>query len=211
MEIYQENNDIFKIPELKKKYKIIYADPPWNYNDKLNIEGRGVEYHYSTMKDNDIKKLPIYKLADDDCILFMWITMPKLQTGLDVIHSWGFKYKTCGFCWIKTNPKANTVFKGLGHWVMGNAELCLLAVKGRPQRINKNVSQVIMAHRGKHSVKPNEAREKIIQLMGDVPRIELFARQKIEGWDTVDGNDNADGTGMDIINWINHNYGEDNA
>jgi len=168
---------------MEKKYKIIYADPPWKYNDKLDLQGEGAELHYKTMSVEDICKLPVKEIIDKDCILFMWVTMPMLEVGFKVIESWGFKYKTCAFVWIKTNPKSNTIFKGIGRWVMGNAELCLLATKGKPQRIVKNISQVVMAHKNKHSRKPDEVRNRIIRLMGDLPRIELFARQKVEGWD----------------------------
>lgn len=168
-----------------KKYKIIYADPPWKYNDKLGTNSTkmgGYDKYYNGMELEDICKLPINDIADNDCILFLWATMPKLIEAFKVIKSWGFTYKTCAFTWIKTNPKSNTIFKGVGRWVMGNAELCLLATKGKPHRINKDISQVVMAHRGKHSVKPPIVRMKIVRLMGDLPRIELFARQKMDGW-----------------------------
>jgi len=166
-----------------KKYKIIYADPPWRYNDKLNLQNEGAENHYKTMSLEDIKKLNIDNISDKDCILFLWATMPLLQEAFEVIKSWGFTYKTCAFCWVKTNPKSNTIFKGIGRWVMGNAELCLLATKGKPHRIVKNIHQIVLAKRGKHSVKPIEVRNRIVKLMGDIPRIELFARERIEGWD----------------------------
>jgi N6-adenosine-specific RNA methylase IME4 len=170
-------------PFPNKKYKIIYADCPWKYNDRLDLQGEGADLHYPTLSVEELKQLKIDSISDKDCILFFWVTMPMLKEGLEVINSWGFKYKTCAFCWIKTNPKANTIFKGIGRWVMGNAELCLLATKGKPKRITKNISQVIMAHRTRHSQKPHEARERIVKLMGDLPRIELFAREKIKGWD----------------------------
>lgn len=172
------------IPLPNKKYQIILADPPWRYNDKLDLQNEGAECHYPTMSIDDIRGLPVSEISDKDCILFLWVTMPMLKEGLEVINAWGFKYKTCGFCWIKTNPKAHTVFKGIGRWVMGNAELCLLATKGSPQRKNKDVSQVIMSYKGKHSVKPSEVRNRIVRLMGDLLRIELFARERFEGWDT---------------------------
>ena len=179
-----------------KKYKIILCDCPWSYNDKLGSNSAKMgacEYHYKTMSLKDICDLPIKNIADKDCILFMWATMPKLQEALDVIKSWGFTYKTCAFTWIKLNPKAGTIFKGIGRWVMGNAELVLLATKGKPHRIAKNISQVVMEKRGAHSVKPDEVRRRIVELMGDVPRIELFAREKTEGWDvlgdSISGND----------------------
>jgi site-specific DNA-methyltransferase (adenine-specific) len=118
--------------------------------------------------------------------------MPMLQEGLDVIKAWGFWYRTCAFCWVKTNPNGQGIYSGLGHWTNGNAEICLFAKKGTPMRQEKNVKQVIIeeindnlliAPRGRHSAKPNEARNRIIRLIGDVPRIELFARERIAGWD----------------------------
>jgi len=171
---------------MNKKYQIIYADPPWRYNDKLgsNTARMGAcEYHYKTMDLKDICSIPVKSLADDSCILFLWATMPKLQEALDVVVAWGFKYKTVAFTWIKLNPKAGTIFKGIGRWVQGNAELVLLATKGKPHRINKSISQVVMASRGKHSQKPEEVKNRIVKLMGDLPCIELFAREKTPGWD----------------------------
>jgi len=167
-----------------KKYKIIYADPGWKYNDKLDLQQEGAALHYTTMTADEIADLPVSDIADQDCILFMWVTMPMLQEGFKVIEGWGFKYKTCGFCWIKTNPKAGTIFKGIGRWVMGNAELCLIATKGHPKRISKAVSQIVMAARSAHSKKPDEVRNRIVTLMGDIPRIELFARETAPGWDS---------------------------
>ncbi len=171
---------------MQKKYKIIYADPPWKYNDKLGTNSAkmgGYDKYYKGMELQDICELPIKDLADEDCILFLWATMPKLQEAFKVIEAWGFKHKTTAFTWIKLNPKANTIFKGVGRWVQGNAEIVLLATKGKPHRIAKNISQVVMAKRGKHSRKPNEVRKRIVRLMGDLPRIELFARERVEGWD----------------------------
>lgn len=167
------------------KYKIIYADPPWKYNDRLDLQGEGASLHYNTMSIEDICNIPVKEIADKDSILFMWVTMPMLEVGFKVIESWGFKYKTCGFCWVKTNPKAGTIFKGIGRWVMGNAELCLLATRGKPKRITKNIHQIVLSPRGIHSKKPDEVRNRIVKLMGDLPRIELFARQKSKGWDVI--------------------------
>ena len=167
-----------------KKYQIIYADPPWSYDDKLGSNSAKMgacEYHYKTMSLEDICSLPINSITDDNCILFLWATMPKLQEAFKVINAWGFKHKTTAFTWIKLNPKANTIFKGIGRWVQGNAELVLLATKGKPKRISKAISQIVMAKRGKHSQKPTEVKNRIVQLMGDLPRIELFAREKADG------------------------------
>ena len=169
----------------EKKYDIIYADPPWAYHDTLGGNAKMGAMPYPTMTNEEICAMPIgNKIAKKDSILFMWATMPKLQEALDVIKAWGFKYKTCAFCWVKQNPKSGGVYAGLGRWVQGNAELCLLATKGHPHRISKSVKQIVMAPRGRHSAKPSEVRDRIIQLMGkDTDRIELFARDYADGWD----------------------------
>lgn len=184
---------------MKNMYKIIYADPPWSYNDKSMNRG-GAERHYKTMRLSDIKALPVDSISDDDSILFMWATFPQLQEALDVIRSWGFVYKTIAFVWVKTNKRTNVEqlsflptdsfdsFWGMGNWTRSNAEICLLAVKGNPKRLNADVHSIIYAPIDVHSRKPKETRDKIIRLVGDLPRIELFARKATEGWD-VFGNE----------------------
>jgi N6-adenosine-specific RNA methylase IME4 len=179
---------------LGKKYNIIYADPPWQYKVySKKGEGRSAENHYHTMNIEDIKSLPVESIADDDCILFLWITFPCLLEGIAVMESWGFTYKTCGFNWVKRNKKADTFFMGLGFWTRSNSEICILGTKGRPKRVSKAVPQVCDARIMEHSKKPDEIRERIVELCGDLPRIELFARQKYEGWDClgdeIDGKD----------------------
>jgi len=164
-----------------KKYDIIYADPPWKYQDR-NCGG-GAEKHYSTMEIKDICNLPVRQISSDNCILFIWCTYPMLKEVQKVIEAWGFKYKTIGFQWIKTYKKSGKFFFGLGRWTRGNTEPCLIATKGKPKRINNSISQLIIAPIEKHSKKPDIVREKIVQLMGDLPRIELFAREKTPGWD----------------------------
>ena len=164
-----------------KKYSIIYADPPWSYADQ-GCQGT-MSNHYNGMKVEDICKLPIKNISEDNCILFIWTTYPMLKESLQVIDNWRFKYKTIAFQWIKTNKKSPGFFFGLGRWTRGNSECCLLATKGKPKRINNSVSQLIFTPRGKHSSKPGIVRERIIKLCGDIPRIELFAREKVEGWD----------------------------
>lgn len=164
-----------------KKYNIIYADPPWRYNDK-KCNGN-CEDHYSTMKLEDICNLPIKNITEKNCILFIWVTYPMLKEGLEVIESWGFKYKTIAFQWIKQNKNKKNLFFGLGRWTRGNTECCLIGVKGKPQRISNKVSQIILSPIKEHSKKPEETYYKIIELMGDLPRIELFARKTVNGWD----------------------------
>ena len=131
----------------------------------------------------DIKNLPISEICEKNCALFLWVTMPKLKEGLEVIEAWGFEYITCAFTWVKQNPSGNGIYSGLGHWTNGNAELCLFAKKGTPKRQAKNVKQIILRPRGRYSAKPPETRDRIINLLGDLPKIELFAREYSNGWD----------------------------
>lgn len=172
--------DIFNT---SNKYKIIYADPPWNYKDKCKSGNRGAEFKYPCMTLEDIKALPVQAISDDDCVLFLWVTFPQLQEGLDVIKAWGFTYKTVAFNWVKRNKKSPTWFMGMGNWTRSNSEICLLAVKGKPKRISASVHSVLDGPIEQHSKKPNETRIRIVKLLGDLPRIELFARQSVEGWD----------------------------
>lgn len=177
-----------------KKYNIIYADPPWKYRDKCQDRG-GAERHYNTMPVEDIKKINVQSISDDDCTLFLWATFPKLQEALDVIEAWGFSYKTCAFVWVKTNKRMNKEqnsflpvdsfdsFTGMGRWTRSNAEICLLATKGKPERKDMGVHQIIYAPIARHSEKPKETRDRIVRLIGNLPRIELFCRRKAEGWD----------------------------
>ena len=172
-----------QIPFPNKKYQIIYADPPWLYsNPQDDNPGRGGK-QYPQMSMDDLVSLPIQSIADTDCALFMWATMPKLREAMELIKQWGFTYTTCAFTWVKQNPSGNGIYSGLGYWTNGNAELCLFAKKGKPKRVNKNVKQIVISPVGRHSKKPDEVRTRIIELVGNLPRIELFARQKTEGWD----------------------------
>ncbi len=118
----------------------------------------------------------------------MWVTMPKLNECFELIKAWGFEYKTCAFTWIKLNKKSGTPFMGMGRWTRANAELCLIATKGKPKRINAGVRSVIMSPIESHSKKPEETKKRIVDLLGDLPRLEMFARQKTDGWD-VFGNE----------------------
>ncbi|WP_235811597.1 MT-A70 family methyltransferase [Christensenella hongkongensis] len=142
------------------------------------------EKHYPTLSIQELCALPVSSLADDNCVLFLWVTFPQLAEGLQLISAWGFTYKTTAFVWLKKNRIADSWFFGLGFWTRGNAEICLLATKGKPKRQSKKVHQFIISPIREHSRKPDEARDKIIELMGDVPRIELFARQIVPGWDS---------------------------
>lgn len=174
------------IPFPDKKYSIIYADPPWSYSDS-GCSGAAAA-QYATMSINELKQLPVNPaggggIAADDCVLFMWATYPKMQEALDLIEAWGFKYKSIAFQWIKQNRSGNGYFFGLGRWTRGNTEPCLIAIKGKPKRISAGVGQLVFSPLRRHSQKPAEVRDKIVELMGDLLRIELFAREAAPGWD----------------------------
>lgn len=164
-----------------QKYNIIYADPPWRYSAK-NVQG-AAENHYPTMSIKELCALPVGELAAQDSVLFLWATFPQLPEALRLIAAWGFTYKSVAFVWLKKNKKSDSWFYGLGFWTRGNAELCLLATRGRPRRQAANIHQFIISPVGAHSKKPDETRDKIVSLMGDLPRVELFARQVVPGWD----------------------------
>lgn len=151
-----------------------------------------LDHEYETQHKNWIAALPVQQIADKDCTLFLWATSPLLPEAFEVMKAWGFKYKTVAFCWSKRTKHGKYV-SNLGRWTMGNIELCLLGVKGKPKRVARNVKQLVIAERTKHSKKPDEVRDRIVTLMGDLPRIELFAREKVNGWDClgydIDGKD----------------------
>lgn len=170
-----------RMTETEKKYSIIYADPPWRYDRK---RGSGVaENHYPTMSMEEIAELPIDRIAHKNSILFLWATFPQLDIAIEVIRAWNFCYKTVGFVWLKQTRVSHQWFFGMGNWTRSNAEICLLATRGKPKRLSASVHQFIISPVQSHSQKPEAAREKIVELMGDLPRIELFARKKTDGWD----------------------------
>ena len=173
-----------------KKYQIIYADPPWNFNQAVGIYqdgGRPDRYTsdiYPCMSLDEIKALPVANLADKDCALLIWTTDVHLPEALEVISSWGFKYKSIAFIWVK-RTSGWKLCANIGAWTMKNAEICLIATKGGMAKHKKkrNIYQLVEAIRTDHSAKPSEVRDKIELLFGNLPRIELFARRKVEGWD----------------------------
>lgn len=173
------------IPLPDKKYSIIYADPPWSYQNKSTRAA--ASKHYEVMTLDDIKNMNIGSeegIADENCVLFMWVTFPMLKDAFEVIEAWGFTYKTIAFNWIKQNKKGPGLFMGLGNWTRSNSEICLLAIKGKPKRISASVHSVVLTPIQRHSKKPDEVRDRIVELMGDLPRIELFARETAPGWDS---------------------------
>jgi len=171
---------VIDIANTDKKYNIIYADPAWQYWSGGN---KNQSLHYPTMSIEDICALPVKNIADNNCVLFLWVTYPILQDAFKVIEAWGFKYSTAAFVWVKKNKNQDTPFVGLGTWTRSNSELCLLATKGTVTRLDAGISQIVESPIEEHSKKPAIIRDLITQLVGKLPRIELFCREPAEGWD----------------------------
>lgn len=150
---------------------------------RIRDSGGGAMGHYPTMSFEDIKNLPIKDITDDNCALFLWTTFPYLKQQIELFEAWGFEYKTLGFSWIKTNKNNNNPFFGIGYYSKSNCEICLLGIKGKMKPISNKVSSCIISPKMEHSRKPQEVRDRIVKLFGDIPRIELFARQYDDGWD----------------------------
>ena len=166
-------------------YEIIYADPPWkfeNRNDKTATKWVGG--HYPLMTTEEIKAMPVHKIAAKDSTLLMWVTWPMLNDGLETIKAWGYNYKTLGFIWVKKNQSDCGFFFGMGYWTRSNCEPCLLATRGAPKRQSNKVSQLVFEPRQRHSAKPAIVRKNIVELLGDRKRCELFARERTPGWET---------------------------
>jgi len=176
--------DLKALAAAGEKFAVIYADPPWEFKVyRGKGKQRSAERYYDTSSIEAIKALPVAPLAADDCALFMWAVMPELPGALEVIKAWGFEYKTAGFTWVKQNKSGEGLFTGMGYWTRSNAEICLFATRGSPQRMAKDVSQVILSPVGEHSAKPQEARRRIERLLLG-PYLELFARSPADGWVT---------------------------
>ncbi len=191
-----------------KKFNVIYADPPWMFRTwSKEGKGRSPENHYGCMSLADLSALPVADLAAEDCALFLWVTDPLLPEGISLMEGWGFRYKTVAFMWAKMNKSAPPslwteadFFTGLGYWTRANPEMCLLGTRGKPKRVSKSVKRLVISPRREHSRKPDEVADRIVQLMGDLPRIELFARQSKQGWfnwgnDTEKFNEETQSTG----------------
>jgi len=171
------------IPFPNKKYQIIYADPPWSFNfrNRGGLSQKAKDALYDTMTPNELLLLPVNKLADNNCALFIWIMDSQMPLALELIEKWGFTYKTVGYTWVKLN-KTKYHFGG-GNWTRSNPEQCLLATKGKIKRLSASERQLVVEPRREHSRKPDSIRNSIVRLIGDVSRIELFARQQTPGWD----------------------------
>lgn len=181
------------------KYQLVYADPPWHFKVRsAKGEDRSAKKHYkdeSVMSIEEIKQLPVKDITEDNSVLLMWVTDPFLKKGLEVMEAWGFEYKTVAFQWVKQCAKSDGWHMGNGYYTRANGEQCLLGVKYRVtkkgnlrsgkglKRLSKSVRRLIVSRIREHSRKPDEAYERIEQLFGDVSRLEMFARHKMNGWD----------------------------
>ena len=186
--------------DLKREhYGAILADPPWRFevwNGETAVKARDSKstftsnVHYQTMALDDICRLPVSEIASENCALFMWISWPLLTESITLIEAWGFKYMTCAFSWMKAHAGQIDLFRddldasmGMGYWTRANSEVCLLATRGKPKRLNADVRQGIIAPRREHSRKPDGIHDRIERLVAG-PYVELFARQSDRpGWD----------------------------
>ena len=178
-----------------KKYDVIYADPPWDYNGKMQYDKSSIKtinigfqkeifisaanFQYPTLSLKELKELDIKSISANDCILFLWTTGPQFANAIELGLAWGFDYKTVAFVWDKQihNP---------GHYTLSQTEFVLAFKKGKfPQpRGERNVRQLISSPRRKHSEKPDEVIEGITRMFPTQKKIELFARRNYIGWDS---------------------------
>ena len=177
------------IPFPQKKYSIIYADPPWHYNETLhnprdNKLTSHASWHYPTMKTKEICQLPVQDITESDCLLFLWTGSPVLDEAIEVGKAWGFQFKTIAFVWDKEIATP-------GNYTMAQCEICLQFKRGKiPQpRGKRNIRQLVRIKRGEHSVKPWQVKHRITEMFPEQSKIELFARplpllaNLTDGWD----------------------------
>lgn len=181
--------DIFST---NKKYQVIYADPPWSFNSKKTGGSMksGALAQYDTMSIENLKALPVSEITTDDAILVMWYVSSQPQEALDLVKAWGFTVKNMnGFVWNKHTVKGNPFF-GMGYYTRAGSESAIIAIKGKASNliVDHGVRAVRPSPVGRHSAKPIEFRDDIVKMCGDVPRLEMFARETAQGWDCF-GND----------------------
>ena len=181
-----ERKELLKMCE-GKKYNVIYADPAWRFSQGINRRkdirekfgtNEELSIQYPTMSDKEIIELNVADYADDNCVLFLWTTDAHLEVAIKAINNWGFKYKTVAFTWNKKRGF-------MGKWTVKQCEICLLATKGTAHKLLKSFKEksYLEENKTEHSKKPNEFRKRIERMFGDVPKLEMFARTRAEGWD----------------------------
>jgi len=170
------------VSNIRKKYDLIYIDPPWSYDKKV---GQGVADNvYDTVPLEDIKNIPIKSMLKEDGVVWCWVTFPMLLKEIpELIEAWGLDYVTVCFNWIKLNDNG-TPFFGIGHHTKSNGEICIILRKGKGLKVIDNtISQVILTKKDRHSKKPHICYSRLECLYGNKDRLEMFARHKREGWD----------------------------
>ena len=165
-------------PPTSRRFGAILADPPWKFQT-WSAKGASRSPKYRLMTAHEIADVRVEDVALNDCILFLWATWPMLEQALFVIDRWGFTYKTCGFSWTKLAD--GEVQMGTGYWTRANTEPCLLATRGSPKRIGRDIPQAIVESRREHSRKPDCVYERIERLV-DGPYLELWSRTTRPGW-----------------------------
>jgi N6-adenosine-specific RNA methylase IME4 len=170
-------------PELSgsDRFRVVVADPPWRFKDRLPGPGRGAVKHYRCLSVAELCAFPLPPLADD-CTLFLWRVAAMPQEALDVMAAWGFQQKT-EIVWVKTT-RAGTLHLGMGHTVRMTHESCLVGVRGHPVTVSRKVPSVFFARRRKHSAKPARFYD-LVESLREGPFVELFARQRRAGWTSL--------------------------
>ena len=171
---------------MDKKYQIIYADPPWHFENYVKEKKEGIvrpPLPYFTLSNQEIIDLPIKEILDENAILFLWCVDSRIPILKELMESWGFKYKTVGFVWNKVTKNGLSVNANLGKYTRKSCEYCFIGTKGKCLAKKHTQNQYYPEPKRKHSQKPDAIRDMIINMCGDLPRIELFARNKTEGWD----------------------------
>ena len=174
-----------KIPLPNKKYNIIYADPAWKtkYFKEKKDGLLSRKLPYSTLTDNEIINLPVKNITDENSILFLWCIDSKIPILTSIMESWGFTFKAVGFVWGKQAKTTNGFNSTFSSYTRKTCEFCFIGTKGKYLVKKRSVEQLILKSKREHSRKPDCVRDRIVELCGDLPRIELFARQKVDGWD----------------------------
>tara|TARA_B100000945_G_scaffold279167_1_gene245405 strand:+ start:349 stop:1029 length:681 start_codon:yes stop_codon:yes gene_type:complete len=203
--------------EANDLYSIIYADPPWSYTRSIGngvLKRKSGEVYYPSMSVSALEALGyhIRRISRKNSALLLWATMPCLPDAIRVMEAWGFKYKTCWATWVKTNKAGDKPFFGVGYYTRSNAELCLLGVKGKIASFKKLVENevrdgnpnamgsICIEQPREHSRKPASVRNNIVTFFGDVPRLELFAREQSPGWSVL-GNQSDKYNEQDKLAW----------
>lgn len=177
-------------PLPSKKYQVILADPPWHYYGDPNKD-QAAGKHYSLMSQDALAQIPVKSIAEKKAALFMWATGPRLPQAIELMDRWGFHFRGVAYIWVKTT-NSGKIISGQGvrpTFVKPTTEFVLVGSTckvGRPMSLlTEKQGQVVLAPRpnNKHSAKPTVFRDNITLLLGDVPRIELFAREAPVGWD----------------------------